>query len=254
LTEEIIRDSSPYQPQRASFFISKEELKYDTIEIYINITANSISAINMELFKKVKGIEIKRCYVLSNRFTSKKMRKEALKKNIIRPTKETFLKNLAVNKKAVLKLKEPALDLILSTEYKKRLKAYNSVEWHIGYVDLSEVGLWRGAGGIPEKWTRGSLRDSSDRIAFELKKSKSKYSRIRAMKAVPEIISLKATIKKENCLLPIILPSGTIPNCRKGMRKMKGEIDDGCMRSLALAVSGDNKIKAYIGTSLEENK
>jgi hypothetical protein len=207
----------------------------------------------MKLFKKVKSIEVKRCFAFSNRFTSKKMRKEALKKHILRPTKETFSRNLAINKRAVLKLKEPALDLIISTEYMKRLKAYNSVEWHIGYVDLSEVGLWRGAGGIPEKWTRGSLRDSSNKMASELKKGKSRYSRIRAMKAVPEIISLKAAIKKENCLLPIILPSGTIPNCRKGMSKMKGDIDDGCMRSLALAVSGDNEIKAYIGTSLKGN-
>ncbi|MFZ2188290.1 MAG: hypothetical protein WAV73_01865 [Candidatus Moraniibacteriota bacterium] len=207
----------------------------------------------MKLLKKVKGLEVKRCFVLSNRFTSKRMRKDALKKQITKPTKETFSKNIAINKRAVLKLKETALDLIISTEYKKRLKAYDSVDWHIGFVDLSEVGLWKGAGGLPKAWTYGSLRDSANEMSHELKKNDSKLSRIRAMKVVLEIINSRTIIKKEKYLLPIILPGGTITTCRKGMRKMKGDIDDGCMRSLAFAINGDKQIRAYIGTKREKN-
>jgi hypothetical protein len=201
----------------------------------------------MELLKKVTSLEAKRCYVLSQRFTSKKMRKEELKKHIIKPIKETFLKNLSINKHAVLKLEETELDRIISAEYKKRLRAYDSVKWYIGHIDLSEAGLWKGAGGLPKAWTRGSLKDSADKMSYELKENNPRYSRIRAMKTVPEIVNFKAIIKKEKYLLPIILSGGTISSSRKGMRKMKGDIDDGCMRSLAFAISGDKKIKAYIG-------
>ena len=212
-----------------------------------------IGTINMKLLKKVKSLEVKRCFVISNRFTSKKMRKDALKKHITTPAKETFSKNIAINKDAVLKLEEAALDLIISTEYRKRLKVYDSVDWHIGFVVLSEVGLWKGAGGIPKTWTHGSLSDSAKKMSSELKKIDFRLSRSRARKVVSEIISLRTIIKKEKYLLPIILPGGTISTCRKGMLKMKGDIDDGCMRSLAFAINGDKKIKAYIGTKREEN-
>ena len=50
----------------------------------------------MELLKKVKGIEVKRCFVLSNGFTSKKMKKEIVKKHIIKPEKGTFAKNIKI--------------------------------------------------------------------------------------------------------------------------------------------------------------
>jgi hypothetical protein len=208
----------------------------------------------MELLKKVKSLEVKRCYVLAQTFTSKKMRKAELKKQIAKPTRETFSKDLALKKQAVLKWKESQLDSFIATEYKKRLKAYDNMTWHIGYVELSEIGIWKGAGGIPKEWTKGSLQDTAELVALELKKSNSKYLRIRAMKVVPEIVISKATIKKEKYLLPIILPGGTISSCRKGMRKMKGDIDDGCMRSLAFVISGDRKLKAYIGSNPKKSE
>ncbi|HCU70649.1 MAG TPA: hypothetical protein DIC35_02745 [Candidatus Moranbacteria bacterium] len=208
----------------------------------------------MELLKKVMGIEAKRCFVLSNAFTSKKMKKEIIKKHIIKPEKVSFLKDIKLSKERILKLEEADLDLIIATEYKKRLKAYDSLEWHVGYVDVLEVGLWHGAGGVPESWTKGSLADTANKICNELKKDNSRYSRIRAMNVVPEIVNFKSIIKKEKYLMPIILSGGTIVNCRRGMKKMKGDIDDGCMRSLAFAVSGDNKIKAYIGIAPKKEK
>lgn len=204
----------------------------------------------MELLKKVTSLEVKRCFVFSNRFTSKKMRKDLLKKNIIKPEKETFSKNIKTVKKEILGMEESALDLIISTEYPKRLKIYNNIQWHVGYVDLSEVGLWYGAGGAPETWTKGTLQDSANIISRELKKNNSKYSRVRAMNVVPEIINFKAIVQKEKYLLPIILPGGINLSIRKRMNKTKGDIDDGCMRSLAFAASGDKKIKAYIGISI----
>ena len=34
-------------------------------------------------------------------------------------------------------------------------------------------------------------------------------------------------------------------------RKMKGDIDDGCMRSIALTIKGAKTIKAYIGIPIK---
>ena len=217
------------------------------------IKNNAYTRKNMDLIKKVKGLEVKRCFVFSQRFTSKKMRKEAIKKHIVKPTKETFSKDIVKHKKEVLALTEKALDQIIFAEYKKRLKAYDSVDWHIGWVELAEVGIWHGAGGLPELWSKSSLEDSANRLSQELSKENSRYSKIRAIKTVPEIVEFKNIIQKEKYLLPIVLPGGINPSCRKGMRKMKGDIDDGCMRSLAFAISGDKKIKAYIGTYREKS-
>jgi hypothetical protein len=112
------------------------------------------------------------------------------------------------------------------------------------------VGLWHGGGGLPESWTRGSLKESANKLSHELKKVNSKYSKIRAFKVVPKIINSKSIIQREKYLMPIILPGGANSTSRKGMLKMKGDIDDGCMRSLAFTISGDKKIKAYIGISI----
>jgi hypothetical protein len=54
------------------------------------------------------------------------------------------------------------------------------------------------------------------------------------------------TIAREKYLLPIVLPGGTMG--RKGLMKMKGDIDDGCMRAIALAVSGKKRLRVYLGT------
>lgn len=201
----------------------------------------------MKLIKKVKTIEVKRCFVFSQRFTSKNMRKESVKKEIIKPSKEALLKNLNPVKKKVLKLKESSLDRVIADEYKKRLWAYNQLDWYIGIVNLDEVGIWRKAGGTPESWALGSLEETIVRFKKELENEKSKFKRVRSIKIVPQIIKVKSIIKKEKYLLPILLPTGLIPGPRKGMRKTKFYIDDGTMRVLAFTATGDKKIKAFIG-------
>lgn len=201
----------------------------------------------MELLKKVSRLEAKRCFVLSQRFTSKRMRKEVVKKHMINPSQKTITANIKSQMLDVMKLTEKQLDHIIATEYKKRLKAYDAVEWYMGAVDVSEVGVWRGAGGMPKTWTRGSVKETAQKLFKERAKDNFQHSRIRAARVVPKILEIKSLLKKQKYLLPIILSSGTIKGARKGMKKMKGDIDDGCMRSLAFAGTGDESIKAYIG-------
>ena len=201
----------------------------------------------MELLKKVSRLEAKRCFVLSQRFTSKQMRKDAVKKHMIKPSEKTITANIKTQVVEVMKMSEEQLDHIITTEYKKRLKAYDAVEWYLGTVDVSEVGVWRGAGGLPKSWTRGSVKETAQKLFDGMIKKDFQHSRVRAARVVPKILEIKSILKKQKYLLPIILSSGTIKSARKGMKKMEGDIDDGCMRSLAFAGTGDGTIKAYIG-------
>jgi hypothetical protein len=201
----------------------------------------------MELLKKVSRLEAKRCFVLSQRFTSKQMRKDAVKKHMIKPSQKTITENIKTQTTKIIKMSEDQLDHVIGTEYKKRLKAYNSVEWYLGSVDASEVGVWRGAGGLPKSWTRGSVKETARKLFEEMNKKNFQHPRVRAARVVPKILEIKSILKKQKYLLPIILSSGTIKGARKGMKKMKGDIDDGCMRSLAFVGTGDEKIRAYIG-------
>ena len=183
----------------------------------------------MKLLRKVKTIEVKRCYVISDR---------------------TKRQKLAAAKKKVLTLSESQLDkILLRKNHNKRRDVYNRMEWYAGTVKTSEVGVWKKAGGLPLAWTRGSLQETGEYVRNALRKNPIQLTE-RSRRAIPGILkhSLKI-IQTEKYLLPIILPSGTIKICRSGLRKMKGEIDDGCMRSVALAVSGKKQIKAYIGRS-----
>lgn len=201
----------------------------------------------MKLERRVKTIEVKRCYVISQGFTSKKIRKGETGKHKLKPDGQTFLVDLKKRKQAVLKMDESDLDKIIALEYRKRLQAFGQAEWYLGNFQVGEAGVWKGAGGLPIAWTRKSLQDSADRISKERKKKNSRYALVRAMKTIPEIIAFKKDIQREKYLLPIVLSGGTIASCRKGLRKMRLDIDDGCMRSLAYAVSGDEEIRAYIG-------
>ncbi len=200
----------------------------------------------MKLLKKVLPIETKRCFVLSQRFTSKKMRKKGIKE--YKPDKDTISKNLSKTKKQILKLKEKSLDKIIRDEYKKRLKAYDELDWYLGEVNISEIKVWNGTGGLYESWTqRISLKETAQKLKAEFKKEKSQIRRRRAFQVIPQIIPIKRVLQREEYLLPIVVPNGTYKKHSGGIKTIPWFLDDGCMRSLAYAVSGDKKIKVYIG-------
>ncbi|HUC02024.1 MAG TPA: hypothetical protein VMA75_03915 [Candidatus Paceibacterota bacterium] len=195
----------------------------------------------MKLIRSVARIEVKRAFVAANdtRGHSKGRRAKL--------SKEDFEKNFKKAKKRVKELSNSQLDRIIGREFTKRRDAYNQVDWYAGTVKTNEVAVWRGAGGLPPVWTRGSLSQTGKLVALAIKK-KSKRLKKRVKLAIPGILAISAdAVQKEKYLLPIILPADTIPGCRRGLKKFKGDIDDGCMRSIALAVSGKKVIKAYIG-------
>ncbi|MBI3888193.1 hypothetical protein HY311_00150 [Candidatus Nomurabacteria bacterium] len=201
----------------------------------------------MKILQKVKPIEVKRCFVVSD-FLSQKY----LGENTQIKDKSQYVKRLVKAKRAILELPEGMLDMIIKGEWKKRFKAYKNMQWCVGIVKTNEVGVWKKAGGLPIAWTRGSLEETACLVAQALKKNSKKLTK-RSGIAIPGILKNSISlIQKEKYLFPIILWDGTIG--RKGLKKMKGNIDDGCMRSVSLAVSGKKEIKAYIGRKIKSKK
>lgn len=198
----------------------------------------------MKLLKKVKTIEVKKVFVVSDLINGKKDGRKHLNFG----SENVFTQKLKNVCRKVAKLKESQLDRIIGNGYKKRLVAYNNSKWYLGKVKTSEVGVWKKAGGLPLIWTKGSLSETAKKVKYALEHSP-KLLKKRARYTIPDILKTNVhLLQKEKYLLPIIFKGGTGTRGRKQLkRQMKGDIDDGCMRSIALAVSGKKILRAYIG-------
>lgn len=206
--------------------------------------------IEFESFQQVDKIEPKRCYVVSQVIRSMDRGNTRYLQDL---TPEEFQRRLRKAKEEVLALSEADLDKrILLEKYPKRLKGYNAVCWYKGIVHANEVGVWKGAGGLPVEWTEGSLADTARRVSKALINSENTKVAARAKRVIPRMQALVKTIEKEKYLYPIILPPATNGRGQwgrpyKNFDLMKGDIDDGCMRAISLAVSGRISFYAFIG-------
>ena len=198
----------------------------------------------MKKLKSIKTIEVKRAFVVSDFISAKKDRRKHL--NFV--PENIFKQKLENTKIKVIRLKEFELNKIITNEWKKRLKAYNNSDWFVGEVKTNEIGVWKKAGGLPLSWTNGSLSETAIKVKNALE-TNPKLLKKRSRYSIPNI--LKTNIKllqKEKYLLPIIFKGGTGTKGRRNLKKQtKYDIDDGCMRSITLAVSGLKTVKAYIG-------
>ena len=175
----------------------------------------------MKLLKRVDAIRVKQVFVISDIFTFKREDAPDLSKYVrtLDIEKKDFPKGLERVKKNVLELGEKELDEIINDEFPPRLVAFDNVEWYLGYVNIDEVGVWRGAGGLPDLWTENSLKKTADMIINKTNIFKKNIDLLsgdkRVARAIPYIIKHKATIQKDEFLLPIILPGGYMG--REGM-------------------------------------
>ncbi len=198
----------------------------------------------MKLIRKVSGIEIKRAFVVAQFIRLPKNKKRYL--GLI--SEGYFRKRLRHARKKVLALRQSKLDKIIGDEYMKRLNAYNNSEWYLGRVSNREVGVWKRAGGLPLSWTKGSLQETAQEVKHALEINP-KLLTHRARRTIINILETNVSLlQQEKYLLPIIFKHATGTNGRRGLkRRLKGDIDDGSMRSIALAVLGVKVIRAYIG-------
>ena len=200
----------------------------------------------MKLLRKVKTIEAKRAFAKTHL-----LRKFGIagKHDKTTPNKAKYLKAQSRVSDILKKLNEKQLDRYISR--KKRLAAYNSVDWYIGEVEVKKIGVYKKAGGLPKEWTDNSLAYTAMLVKKGLE-NKDKRIRKRSRRVLPIIILFKNIIKKDKYSLPIIFQREVSPVKRKGLKKMPWEIDDGNMRSIAFAVDGDKKLRAYIGITKKQ--
>jgi transposase len=137
---------------------------------------------------------------------------------------------------------------MITPKWPKRIKSYNNSTWFLVEIRPNELGVWHRAGQLPLSWTNGSLAETAKKVAkgFEMK---SKLIKRRPKYAIPNILKIKThTEQKEKYLYPIVFKTDTGTQGRKRLKtKTKGDIDDGCMRSIALAINGSKTIKVYYG-------
>lgn len=195
----------------------------------------------MELIKKISTIEVKKCFV-----ASQFVRKHNQEKTRYLPKleKSEFIKRLKQSKEFVAKMPEKKLDKSISDESIRRLNIYNNLEWYEGYVFPNEVGVWKGAGGMPISWTKGNLSETSDFVKKDLDSGGKKLS-ARSKRAIPRMVDHLDLIEKEKYLYPVVVPSEK--EGRIGLKKLEWVFDDGNMRAVTLVISGRKKIKAFIG-------
>lgn len=187
----------------------------------------------MKILRKVTAEEVKRCFVISNALSGKKF------KNVddFIAQKEKVIQHIST-------LDESRLDDRI--DWKRRVNAYNRMDWYLAISTPKELGAWKGAGGIPLPWTDCNLTKTAQQVSKALKNNSQELKR-RAKKIFPEILDYVDSIYAEQHLRPIVFESNTGTLGRKGLKPTLGDIDDGCMRSIAFAMAGKKQITVYFG-------
>ena len=209
----------------------------------------------MKLIKNVPAREVKRAFLISDA-VRKYLPAKYRHGQAIPP--DVFRKSFQKAKKEVLLLGPAELDERLIAYYvskrsgkKKtyvtRLDAYTVSDWYLGEVTPAEAGVWRRAGELPLRWTNGTLEDTAESVLGALKRKQTLPGR--AGRTIAHILMMDVHLKqKERYLLPIMFKGNTGTRGRARLKRVtKVDIDDGNMRSIALAVHGAKTIRAYIG-------
>lgn len=201
----------------------------------------------MKLLKHVPTIEVKRTFVIADHITQRKGRGNN-RKYLGALSEAEFDKRLRSAKKMAMKLTEHGLNKLISPGYPKRVNSYDMSRWYLAQVSPAEIGVWKRAGNLPLAWTNRSLRETADHVRRALERG-SRLLKGRPKHGIPNITHMKTHLEqREKYLYPIVFLGGTGTNGRRGLkRRTKGDIDDGCMRSVALAMSGRDPITVYFG-------
>ena len=146
-------------------------------------------------------------------------------------------------------MSDAQLDERVSAGYAKRLHAYATHRWYVAEFKTTEIGVWSRAGGLPSRWTRGSLAETGRLASRSLRLGTFKRMvKGRASRALLGMIKDTKPFQAESYLLPIAFKVDTGTRGRRRLKqKMKADIDDGCLRSVALAMNSVVSIRVYYG-------
>ena len=182
--------------------------------------------------RQVDRIEVKRCFVLSER-----ARKLANKQG------NEFVKGLDTIEKIIVSLKENELDDEIRRIWPPRLNKYNELVWYYGKCSIDDMGVWRCARGLPREWTLGSVREAARYVEQAIEQGKLRGD---ASIAILGIMKLSDVIAERRLLSLILVPGGPRWG-REYCRKMRWNVDDGSMRAIALALTGRTTLNAFVG-------
>ena len=184
--------------------------------------------------RKATSTEVKRCFVTANFARPPRQRR----RYVGGLPKEEFTERVVLARKRAAALSPRQLDNIIAKEYKRRLRAYDNSDWVLRTVRLNEVGVWRKAGELPHAWTTGSAVDTARHVRSHQPPDS----------ALRQFAKIAAWTQREK-LYPIVFQHNTGTTGRRSLsRKLLGHLDDGCMRSIALALSGRKTVTVYFGT------
>jgi hypothetical protein len=185
---------------------------------------------------KVDRIEVKRCFVASEKV-----------KNLLEKNEVDLQTILGEVKNEVLKMSEPELEREIT--WLPRLETYNKLVWYLEKCSIDDLGVWYGAAGLPETWCVGSLRETVHYIRDGEKEITriSKYGRDkRAIEKIPKIVKVADKIVTNRLQIPIVVLGGTFRRPHP-CHRMKWDIDDGNLRAIAFAIKGYETFDAYVG-------
>lgn len=205
----------------------------------------------MEIIRKIDTIEVKKCFAISQLIRWSKGKKSYL----VPISRSDFIKQLSLTKDKVNKMTDKEIDKIVGYRFLRRLRMYNNYNWKLCKFNIDEVGVWRRAGGLPLDFTNKNLSDTASRVKIDMLDGSHKLKK-RSKIAIKSILDTNIDIlQTEKYLLPIAFLGGTGTRGRKRLKfKTKLDLDDGCMRSIALAVSGKEEIVGYVGFPPEINE
>ncbi len=143
--------------------------------------------------------------------------------------------------------------------WSQRYDNFMNSDWELKEVNIEDCGVWPKMGNLPDKFTHGSVIDTSIAIKDLLEnRSKIKFNTSRVL-YIEEMMENASLISKY--IPPILMEGGVIRNNKlrsnydkKLYKKCKYDVDDGNHRIVALALSGEKTILAWVGKRIYKNK
>lgn len=141
--------------------------------------------------------------------------------------------------------------------HNSRYDHYFNSKWTTKTILLKDIGLWPRAGWFSDKVTKGNVLEATHHIEKILlgKKNTKEYKRALYIKNMTQYVAII------NEYVPIIVLEDHVirhellisKDQRKMYKKCTYDVDDGNHRAIALALSGETKVKAFVGKRVYKN-
>ena len=164
---------------------------------------------------KVERIEVKRCFVASEK--GKRLRSKGT---------DVFESGFREIERQVSSMSESSLNNEVSPDWPRRLQDYDRLVWYFEECSVDDLGIWPEAGGLPRAWCIESLRDTAlciMKYPKEITRLKVSGRDKRAVENIPRIVEVATILSKFALLAPIAVPAG-FRRPSPPYRLMKGDL------------------------------